>query len=271
MPHESERRCSLVLLPGLDGTGELFRPLLAELPDWIHPVVVSYPRERALGYAQLLSLAAGSLPTDGPFVILGESFSGPLAVMLAATKPAGLRGVILCASFVKKPFRILPAWFGLLCVGPAFRLWPAMLRLRSLPMRGELRGLLPLALAAIRSVRPEVVAARVRALLKVDARAQLQTLPFPLLYLQALRDPLIRRHNAEEIKRIRPDASLAQIDTRHFLLQLEPKRAAAAIASFLEGLPADSMDYFALETGAVAKGRNNVNDSLASSRKPWWR
>lgn len=238
MTYERKRHYSLVLLPGLDGTGELFRPLLAELPGWIHPIVVSYPRERKLGYSELLPLAARSLPKDLPFVILGESFSGPLAIMLAAGKPAGLTGVILCASFVKKPFRTLPAWLAALCIGPVFRLWPAVLRIRSLPLRGELRGLLPLALAAIRSVRPEVVAARVRALMKVDTRTQLQAMPFPLFYLQALRDPLIRNHNAKEIMRIRPDASLAQIDTKHFLLQLEPKRAAAEIASFMEALPA---------------------------------
>lgn len=223
-----------MLLPGLDGTGELFGPLLAELPDWIHPIVVSYPRDRELGYAELLPLAAASLPTAAPFVILGESFSGPLAIMLAAGRPAGLKGVILCASFVKKPFRTLPAWIGVLCIGPVFRLWPALLKVRSLPMRGELRALLPIALAAIRSVRPEVVASRVRALMNVDVRAELRAMPFPLLYLQALRDQLIGKHNAEEIRSIRPDARLAQIDTRHFLLQLEPKRAAAAIASFLE-------------------------------------
>jgi len=50
-----------VLLPGLDGTGELFRPLFAELPGWIHPVVVSYPRERPLGYTELLPLAAAEI------------------------------------------------------------------------------------------------------------------------------------------------------------------------------------------------------------------
>lgn len=227
-----------MLLPGLDGTGELFRPLLAELPDWIHPVVVSYPRDRQLGYAELLPIAAAALPTAGPFAILGESFAGPLAVMLAAGKPAGLTGVILCASFVKKPFRTLPAWLGLLCVGPIFRLWPAVLRLRSLPMRKELGDLLPLALAAIRSVRPEVVAARVRALLRVDTEPQLSDLAVPLLYLQALRDPLIRGHNAAGIGSIRPDARLVRIDTRHFLLQLEPKRAAAAIVAFIETPPA---------------------------------
>jgi pimeloyl-ACP methyl ester carboxylesterase len=238
MARKKRSDCSLVLLPGLDGTGDLFRPLLAELPGWLHPVVVPYPRDRALGYEELLTLAAGALPANSPFVILGESFSGPLAVLLAARKPAGLRGVILCASFVRKPFRTLPAWLGALCVGPIFRLWPAVLKLRSLPMRGELRGLLPLALTAIRSVRPEVVAARVRALLHVDTRPQLRALAVPLLYLQALRDPLIRKHNAEEIGSIRPDARLVRIDTRHFLLQLEPKRAAAAIAAFIETLPA---------------------------------
>jgi len=227
-----------VLLPGLDGTGELFGPLLAELPGWIRPVVLSYPRDRVLGYEQLLTLLAGSLPADAPFVVLGESFGGPLAVMLAAAKPPGLRGVILCASFVRKPFRTLPAWLGALCVGPLFRLWPALLGLRSLRIRGELRELLPLALAAIRSVRPEVVAARVRAVLKVDVRCRLGALALPLLYLQALRDPLILGHNAAEIARIRPDARIAGIDTRHFLLQLEPKRAAAEIAAFLEALPA---------------------------------
>ena len=226
-----------MLLPGLDGTGELFRPLLAELPGWIRPVVVSYPRDRELGYAELLPLVAGALPADVPFVVLGESFAGPLAVLLAAGRPAGLRGVILCASFVRKPFRTLPSWLGVLCVGPVFRLWPAVLKLRSLPVRGELRELLPLALAAIRSVRPEVVAARVRALLKVDVRKQLEALACPLLYLQALRDTLIRKHNAAEVLRIRPDARLAQVDTRHFLLQLEPRLAAAAIASFIEALP----------------------------------
>ena len=37
----------LVLLPGLDGTGLLFRPLVAVLPAF-HTVVVSYPNDKAL-------------------------------------------------------------------------------------------------------------------------------------------------------------------------------------------------------------------------------
>lgn len=229
--------CSLVLLPGLDGTGELFRPLLAQLPCWIRPIVVSYPRDKTWGYAELLPFAARCLPADSPLVILGESFSGPLAVMLARRRPAGLQGLILCASFVRKPIRSLPAWLSAAAVGPIFRLWPTLLTIRSYPRREEFRDLLPLALGVIRSVRPEVVAARVRALFKVDVQDDLRALDLPLLYLQALRDQVVRRHNLEGIRKIRPDIRVASIDTRHFLLQLEPKRAAAEIVSFCEALP----------------------------------
>ena len=71
---EKVQMTSLVLLPGLDGTGLLFQPLIDCLPEDIQPVVVAYPKELQLGYAELLPLVLDSLP-PGPFVLLGESFS----------------------------------------------------------------------------------------------------------------------------------------------------------------------------------------------------
>jgi hypothetical protein len=44
---------TLVILPGLDGTEVLFRPLLALLPDWIQPVVICYPASGPNEYADL--------------------------------------------------------------------------------------------------------------------------------------------------------------------------------------------------------------------------
>ncbi len=38
----SEAMTALVLLPGMDGTGDLFEPLLRELPAGWRPVVVRY-------------------------------------------------------------------------------------------------------------------------------------------------------------------------------------------------------------------------------------
>jgi len=39
---------TLLLLPVLDGSGVMFRPLLRHLPSHFHPVVVTYPRDQLL-------------------------------------------------------------------------------------------------------------------------------------------------------------------------------------------------------------------------------
>ena len=116
---------SLVLLPGLDGTGRLFDPLIRHLPEWIHPVVVSYPKDQSYGYQDLMKIVTRSLPEDTDFVILGESFSGPLSIMIARQRPKRLIGLILCATFVKNPFRFLPSWAGYFSVSPIYLFWPA--------------------------------------------------------------------------------------------------------------------------------------------------
>lgn len=71
-------------MPGLDGSGVLFRPLLKRLPPEVVPQVITYPATTPLGYAELLPHVMAALPESGAFVVLGESFSGPLALMVAA-------------------------------------------------------------------------------------------------------------------------------------------------------------------------------------------
>lgn len=88
----------LVLLPGLDGTGILFEPVLRELPPEIVPHVVPLPNRFPMDYDALASFVASRLPGTGRYILLGESFSGPLSLMIAAARPAGLQGVILCAA-----------------------------------------------------------------------------------------------------------------------------------------------------------------------------
>jgi pimeloyl-ACP methyl ester carboxylesterase len=113
---------TIVLLPGLDGTGELFRPLLAHLPPALQPIIVRYPGNEQLGYDVLLERVLGALPARERFIILGESFSGPLALMAADTRPAGLEAIVLCATFVRSPLWIRAAWLRHLVRPWAFRL-----------------------------------------------------------------------------------------------------------------------------------------------------
>lgn len=95
---------TLVLLPGMDGTGQMFQPLISELGKGIVTSVVRYPESEPLGYQELFSVVQSALrPIDGPYVILGESFSGPLAIKIAASRPQGMRGLILCCTFARNP------------------------------------------------------------------------------------------------------------------------------------------------------------------------
>src|SRR6478609_9048711 len=109
---------TLVLLPGLDGTSALFADFRAALDSNIKVLAIAYPQDRVLGYSQLTDFVARKLPRDESFVLLGESFSGPVAVELAALRPAGLLGVVLCNSFVKNPRPLLKPLKGLVNLLP---------------------------------------------------------------------------------------------------------------------------------------------------------
>src|SRR5262249_12795088 len=156
-----------ILLPGMDGTGLLFEPFLKALPSSIQPIVVRYPNDESLGYKELLPVICKALPATGDYVILGESFSGPLALMCADSAPAGLRGIILCGTFARSP---APKWLIAALAWPVlFRLTPmALIRRQVLgPQRDD--RIEKLLAAALSNVSARTLAARAREIAKVDA------------------------------------------------------------------------------------------------------
>jgi len=227
---------SIVLLPGLDGTGELFEPLVNCLPDQINPIVFSYPRNQCKTYKELKEIVMPSLPQDQPFFMLGESFSGPLSIMIAHERPKGFMGLILCATFIKSPFMFLPSWMKVFSISPIYRLWPAFINLRTTMAGDNFREIVDLAITTIRTVSPAVIAHRVKSILSVNVENELSSCPYPALYLMAGRDSLIRRHNYKRIKAIKNDVKLAIIDTLHFVLQLEPEKSSEVLVSFMENV-----------------------------------
>jgi hypothetical protein len=92
----------VVLLPGLDGTGQLFAPLIAAAPTGINCAVVDYPHHEA-SIDVLEQRVRKRLP--GPCILIAESFSGPIAVRVASD--ARVKALVLCYSFVSGP--LLPA------------------------------------------------------------------------------------------------------------------------------------------------------------------
>lgn len=223
---------SLVLLPGLDGTGIMFRPIISQLESQVDPIVVSYDQEDTCSYKVLVDQVAQSLPQKD-FFILGESFSGPIAIMLADRKPKGLKGVILCASFISNPSALFPASLRFLIRAPIFSVWPVSIKAAVLTggrTNSQIRKLIN---ETKKQSRSTALACRTRESLKVNVSDELKRCEYPILYLRGARDIVVGHRNLKAIKRIRSDVSEVTIDASHLVLQEAPHDSAHEILKFM--------------------------------------
>jgi pimeloyl-[acyl-carrier protein] methyl ester esterase len=223
---------TLVLLPGMDGTGVFFTDFAAAMPPEFEPLVVTYPNDPKLGYPRLEALARAALPHDRPFIVLGESFSGPIAISIAASNPPGLRGLILCCTFARSPHPLLPLATAALRPLPAGRV-PAFILHRNLFGRFDsprFRG----QLAEVRGlVSAKTLKSRLEAVAHIDVTDKLRRVTVPILYLRAKRDRVVSRSSGDYVERIRPDAEIAGLDAPHLLLQTVPQEALSVIKNFV--------------------------------------
>jgi len=214
----------------MDGSGSLFADFTVAISA--RTVVVSYPNDLPLGYEELVALVRERLPVDEPFIVVGESFSGPVALMLAASQPPLLCGVVLVCSFAKSPASSLPAALHRFVASiPFWRVpiaWGAALLLGRFSSE-QLRELLA---AAIRPVFASVWKARLQAVLELDVTERLRQIRVPILYLRASEDLVVPRSAAELIVCSCPSVTITEIEGPHFLLQTKPQEAAAAVRKF---------------------------------------
>ncbi len=223
----------LVLLPGLDGTGMLFRPFLSALPAEIRPQGQAYPVDTPTTYEELVPAVLAALPREAPFALLGESYSGPLALMVAARRPTGLRAVILCASFIRNPLPLAPAWLSRFVRPFPFRFFRFFSGVKALLGRVSTPALRRLAAEALAPVQPAVLAARVRSVLSVNVTSELEACNVPVLYLRGEHDHVVLSHNSRRIQEIRAGVRVVSVQAPHLILQTKPEAAARAIVEFL--------------------------------------
>jgi pimeloyl-ACP methyl ester carboxylesterase len=230
-----ENAITLVLLPGMDGTGLLFGPLAAALREVCPVTIVAYSHDTASQtYAGLQTQAERALPPDGPLVLLGESFSGPIAMALAAKHPGRVVGLVLCCSFLRNPRPGL-RWLRALASIPA-PLPPGPVLSAMLLGRFATPGLRDLLNKALSGVPTAALRARLRAVLDIDVEMQARSLAMPVLYLQASRDHLVPAGAAAVVQQCCPQTVVHSLDAPHCLLQAVPETAAAALSAFIQGL-----------------------------------
>jgi pimeloyl-ACP methyl ester carboxylesterase len=187
---------AVVLVPGLDGTGQLFyrqRPLLTRSRKVATYALRDSTSEMSTLVGDLAGVIETVAPADKRAIVIGESFGGTLAMSLALARPERVAGLVVLNSF---------AHFT-----PQFRLHLALWGLRALPW-----GMMPLVRRAtasrlhsahthadeVRQFMRVTTAAtregylnRLRALTRYDIRDRLHELRMPTLFLAAERDHLV--------------------------------------------------------------------------------
>src|SRR5262249_6320427 len=157
--------------------------------------------------ATCIGLVRESLPPQETYVLLGESFSGPVAISIAASQPRGLVGIILCATFASNPrprlsvIRPLLPWLPFHGSGITLRLQRVLVLGRQLTgaARALQRGILETLPAATIRRRLEAVA-------DCDVGELFKHIRVPILCVSARRDRLIPPAAHRLIQQYAPEA-----------------------------------------------------------------
>ena len=207
------------------------------LPEDFASTAMKYPKDVYLSYADHLRAIEDSAAEYGSFVMLGESFSSPIAIQFAAKYPANLKGLILSAGFATSPVRgllqrIAPAVVPVLSYLPVNRIGarvmvPGRMAPGSAPARVR---------DAIAAVKPKVLMDRVHSVLGCDVLGDLSKIEAPLLYLQARYDSLVDPVCLQEMRWVKPDIEVAVMNSSHMILQERPQEAAEIVADFVRRL-----------------------------------
>ncbi len=227
----AHEKTAIVLLPGMDGTGELLRALADRLSLHRPVRLIAYPIDRPLNCDQLAAYVVERV-SDNRFVILGESYSGPIAIEIAATDPRVV-GLVLASSFARHP---LPTLFSAFARFIDLRWVPSSFVVAALAgpaatpkLRTHLRQILA-------TLPREIVRARAHEVLRIDKRGRLREIKCPMLCLHGRSDRLVSKRCVDEIVATQPGCQVRWLDSSHMLLATHPAAAAGAVNDFCEHL-----------------------------------
>ncbi|WP_313420193.1 alpha/beta hydrolase [Stenotrophomonas sp.] len=228
-------RPRVLMLPGLDGgVGMSGAFLEAVRAHGLEAEALSLPVHGAQDYPTLAAWLQPQLPLQ-PWVLLAESFAGPLAVQIAAQAPAGLRGLVLSTTFARRPVPVPAA--SAVALSAAWPLPPLPVMARVLLGQWRTPQNVQALRQALAEVPSRVLRQRAASTLRVDVRALLPRIAVPTLYLQARQDRLLWPPSVSELQALLPEARHVALQGPHLLLQARPEQAAEVVARWVNGLP----------------------------------
>ena len=225
----------LVLLPGLDGTGLLFTPLLAALPQHIDVTIINYPCSEKQNYSELVDYVLPQLPQED-YVLVGESFSGSVAYRIAIRESKYLKKIVFVASFLSNPRPLLLRIINFLPSKMIFLIPPPQIIVKHflLGNSADYQAIKSF-LDVLKVVSPDVLSFRLKEIgrLKISTKSP----DIKAYYIQATRDYLVTKESLKEFDQLFSDMKLFRVEGPHFILQSNPEECAMIIANVLNTPP----------------------------------
>jgi alpha-beta hydrolase superfamily lysophospholipase len=215
----------LVLLPGMDGTGELFEEFLSNFDgDYI---VIPLPQSGSQDHVFLANIIKEQLPTED-FVLLAESFAGGIIPELLRQNNPHLKGVIFIASFLSSPNQLLLSIAKFLPIkslasAPLSTIFHKFLLLG----QGASKELLSKFITVTKSIPDLVLKNRLEVM--SQQRLPITTSDIPSIYIKALSDRLITSQKGREFTKVFSNIKYIEIEGPHFILQAQPKESARLV------------------------------------------
>lgn len=218
----------IILLPGLDGTGVLFKPLLDALPINTDSLIIDYPANEKLSYPELVNYVIDQLPNER-FILVGESFSGPIAYQIALLKPDNVVSVIFVATFLSNPRKLILKLSSFLPISLLLSLPVPTLIIKSLLLGYSANTkIINLFRRALKLVSPHVLSFRLQEIAKLTNAHQLCDINS--IYIQAADDKLVPDHCAKDFKEMFSNLRIFNVKGAHFILQANPVACADIVA-----------------------------------------
>jgi pimeloyl-[acyl-carrier protein] methyl ester esterase len=176
-----------------------------------------------------------SLPQKEPYILLAESFSGPLALRaLGAIRDAPV-ALILCASFGRSPVSKAASLVLQLCAEAGLPRLPIPTWLIRRYLLGDApESVIQSFRRALTQLSNPALASRFKVLAEYNADFVPTKLALPILYIQAGQDRLVHKRELVWLQDRFPHIDVGEVDSPHFVLQARPHQSLQLILKFLQ-------------------------------------
>jgi len=215
-------------MPGFEGGGKLFAPLIPWLEPHFRLTLVKYPDLKS--FQDYIDCAQDQLPAEPGYSLLAESFSGPIAIALLARRTGQIGPSVLSSTFARSPLATLTKMANhvpqqIFSIGA---LSEYCLDAQAVYDEDQSETQ-PLPLNITEQIDGVVLRHRIAVMSRIDVSAMLPQIEAPVLLLHGQRDRVVSELEARMIEQNLPDVRRIDLDAPHLMLQIRPQQCAEHI------------------------------------------